>query len=61
VAIKWGGFSPHVINKTTPEQILELGKSIDDDLAIGKRTLADLTKAEKQALGFYYGDSPQKP
>jgi hypothetical protein len=42
-----------LINKTTMEDILNRGRVIDDDLACGKRIIADLTKEEKRELEAY--------
>lgn len=51
--IKFGGFGRSITGKTTPQQILNQGKAIDDDLASGERIVADLKKDEKKALEYY--------
>ena len=42
-----------IVDFTTMEEILKHGKTIDDDLACGKRIVASLTKEEKRALEAY--------
>lgn len=51
--ISWGEFGPGITNKITPEAIFNLGKSIDEALATGRRIVADLSKDEKLALESY--------
>lgn len=53
MAIRWGGFGRSIAGKTTPEDILKLGRSIDEALAIGKIIIANLTKDEIRAWEYY--------
>jgi hypothetical protein len=51
--IKWGGFGRSIKRKTTLEDILKLGKSIDESLATGRAIVANLAKDEKRAWEYY--------
>ncbi|OIO61025.1 hypothetical protein [Candidatus Aquicultor secundus] len=42
-----------IVNITTLEEILKHGKAVGEDLATGKRIVADLTKEEKRAYHTY--------
>lgn len=42
-----------IVNITTPEEILKHGKAVDDDLATGRRIVADLTKEERRVWAAY--------
>ncbi len=52
--IIWGGFGGKgIINSEEKEEIYQLDKRIDEELAYGKRIMADLTECERKALPAY--------
>ena len=54
--MRWGGFTGRITG-TKKEDILALGKRLDEELAKGIRSLASLSKDEKRLLLAYRHDA----
>ena len=60
MALRWGGFTGKITG-VEKEDILQLGKAIDDELATGRRDLSQLSKDEKRALVEYRNIRAKRP